>query len=615
MPDLRSNDVQDMAIRHASGPMQVLAGPGSGKTWLTIRRIRHLIQHHGISPGHILVITFTKAAALEMEQRFSHLTQNAYKEVYFGTFHAVYYHILNHSGPFPWHLASSADKINCLKHIFRQNGIEEEPDSMLLSAVLRKISQLKSMEHPEQLFSSPGFWMDIPAGNDKISEKFPVIFQEYSACMKEMHQIDFDDIILFCFQLLQDHPDILAFWQNTFSHILIDEFQDISPLQYKVLRMLAAPADNLFTVGDDDQSIYGFRGAGPDIMKQFMNDYPKATQLLLHNNYRCGEAIVKASELVIGGNKNRFPRTATAKSGINSTVRLLSFQTKEEETQYLTAILKKEFCEKRSDIAVIFRTNAEAASFSRQLAAQHIPFYTKEKTENLFETPTARDMLSYLQFAYDSFSCSGKRADFYRIMNKPLRYLSRSCAASSLVVQTELLNFYQDKPYMQKCITDFYMELKRTSRLCPYLAIDYVRKSIGYDRYLAENRAGEEYKRHMETADEIQKSAAGFRTLKEWTGYIEEYTAALKNSMGKTKKQENSVSGIQLMTMHASKGLEYEKVWLPDIKEGSVPAKKAASPSQIEEERRLFYVAMTRAKTSLEILYYGTPSRFISPLL
>lgn len=630
MPESCSNSAQDMAIRHVSGPMQVLAGPGSGKTYLTIHRVRHLIRNYGIPPEHILVITFTKAAAAEMEQRFLTLTEAAYPQVHFGTFHAVYYHILRNSLNIPLYLTTFEEKLSCLKHAVKDSGMEDA-DTFLLSCLLKKISRVKNNTEPDELMRDASFLADLGASDDATVRLFPQIFKEYCSWMEKEHKIDFDDIILRCDRLLTSKPDILAFWQKQFSFILIDEFQDISPLQYRIIRMLASPEDNLFVVGDDDQSVYGFRGAGPDIMRQFMMDYPQAKQLTLSVNYRCAESIVHAAGTVIAANKNRYEKKIiSGKSGdINGKVNILPFSSREDEHAYLTKCLKAEPTEELCKSAVIFRTNAEAAFFSRQLAACHIPFCLKEQVDNLFESPVAKDLIAYLRFA--DASCSrlsvnaksdgvtaeeqgGCRADFFRIMNRPLRYICRDSAASPTVSEAVLLHYYREKPYMIKTIRQFYRELNRIAALCPYLAIDYIRRSIGYNLYLKTGCSAAEYAHNMETADSVQESAAGIQSFKEWYDGISDYTSILNHMKKQPAHMTENAPGIRLMTMHAAKGLEFEKVWLPEIREGSVPIKKASSPGQIEEERRLFYVAMTRAKTSLQILFHGTPSRFITPL-
>lgn len=615
MSDQRSNRAQAQAIEHASGPMQVLAGPGSGKTYLTIRRIRHLIRHHGISPHKILVITFTKAAAQEMKERFLVLTGHAYPEVHFGTFHSVYYHILRQSGNSDLKLASAADKRKYLTHILRMIKSGEENNAELYQNLLKAISAVKNLS------TISGASEIIKNHGEELQQQFPYIYEEYCRIMEDERKIDFDDMILLCDKLLTHNSDVLTFWQNAFFHIMIDEFQDISPLQYQIIRRLSLPQNNLFIVGDDDQSIYGFRGAGPDIMRQFMSDYGEARQLTLGINYRCTEEIVEAAQIVIEDNKNRFAKELTAnkkrEGKKKEAVKISSFADKEEEHKYLMERLKEMTKEELSQSAVIYRTNAEAGALSRELAACNIPFYAKNNIENIFETPIAQDLFSYLSFAEAIFkkgkggSAGGLRGDFYRIMNKPSRYIQRQAAGEPMVTERLLLDYYNKKPHMQETVRKLWSDLSMLSTLRPYLAVDYIRKNMGYEEYLCSEKDKEKKEEIIELLAELQKSAANLRSFTEWKDYVQEYTCLLH----KKESTENKVQeGIRLLTMHMSKGLEYTRVYLPDIKKGAIPNRKALSPEAVEEERRLLYVAMTRAKEYLEILYYGEPSPFIGKL-
>ena len=604
---------QTAAIEHASGPLQVLAGPGSGKTYLTIRRIRHLICHQGVSPHQILVITFTKAAALEMEQRFRVLMQEElsslqnhlpFQEVRFGTFHAVYYHMLMQSG-YPskkkesrLSLINSREQKKYLQHILMMYGIEDTAYDTIVN-LLRRISAEKN-----------GISKKLE-GEDDVEEHFSDIFREYCDMMKEENKLDFDDMILLCDRMLEERPEILARWQKEFSYILVDEFQDISPLQYRIIQKLAAPSQNLFVVGDDDQSIYGFRGAGPDIMKQFLKDYPQALQLTLGMNYRCPEKVVRASSLVIQENKNRFEKKMEAERQDEGKVSICCFSSKEEEKNWLAASLKTMGQEELSETAIIFRTNAQATELSRHLAEVGIAFCIREKMENIFEHFVALDLLSYLQFSDDlAKKGEGRRSDLLRILNRPCRYLKRAALSSPNVREEELLKYYTSNTYMQDIVRRFFDDLRKLSTLRPWLAINYIRKLMGYNAFLKENQRKEEQQSLLETADALQQTARTCGTLKEWQEWILDYGERIRWS----DKNQDKPAGVNLMTMHGSKGLEYHTVFLPNIQMGSLPSPRTVA-EQIEVERRLFYVAMTRAKHRLEISYHKEPSPFLHQLL
>lgn len=630
-----ASPAQQKAIAHVSGAMQVIAGPGSGKTYLIIRRIHHLIRYHGISPDHILVITFTKAAAMEMKERFSVLTKNSYPSVAFGTFHAVYYQILKSSGKMRDHLLLSAkDKKAYMKHCLSMCGIEDDVDEDTFDKLFREISRVKNS-------SGSGTRQDISAGlyteaimeweENPVKKHFPYIYNEYNRIMRENHKLDFDDMIILCDRVLSTDQELLFDWQKRFSHILVDEFQDISPLQYKVLQNLAAPENNLFIVGDDDQSIYGFRGTGPEIMKQFMQDYPAAQQIILNKNYRCREAIVQASLLLIEDNHERFAKSLQAEKKGGDPVKIHLFSSREEEENYIVEELKKIEPENLEKTAVISRTNAQAAGLSKILFRHGIPFHIQGKTGCLMEHPIAKDILAYLRFAEQSAmhpilrtasgfmhpqQGTGTRRDFLRIMNKPCRYIHREALPDRTVTEADLLGYYQEKPYMQQKIRKLFADLQKISMLRPYLAADYIRKNMGYDSYLYGKREGSET--WLEIADDIQETLRNFSSPDEWIRSISSYrdrdAAADTEQKSNAKDSSGNPNGVHLITMHGSKGLEYDQVFIPDVNEKVIPHKKAVSLQQIEEERRLLYVAVTRAKERLEILCSGRPSRFLDKL-
>lgn len=615
---------QKEAIEHAYGPMQVLAGPGAGKTYLIIRRIRHLICRHGISPEKILVITFTKAAALEMQQRFANLTEGNYPAVNFGTFHAVYYHILNNSGRGreKYQPISGKEKIGLLRHSLAVCGIRDV-DSDTMEQLFKEISARKNRDETLLCMSgrgeikgsvkNPGIGGERgnagPALCDEaVMEKFPLVFQEYCRMMEERKQLDFDDMIILCHKMLSENGDILSYWQNRYSHILVDEFQDISPLQYQILKKLAAPGNHLFTVGDDDQSIYGFRGAGPKVMQQFMRDYPEAPQVFLDMNYRCRGNIVRAAALLIEENKDRFPKLLKADREGGEAVKLCAFESWEEEAGYLVKTLKEMSPIEQEKTALIYRTNAQAGGFSRLFQQEGIRFHVHGKTENLWEHPVCMDFLAYLHLARDiSETGNGRRADLLRIMNRPCRYIHRQAAEDSLVNEEKLLKYYETVPYMQNRIKKFWGDLKRIYALRPYLALDYIRKSAGYDGYLRGKRDGAGA--WMETAKRLQEIVREFASFDEWEAYMENCREQRK------EEKEDEKKGVTFITMHSAKGLEYDAVFIPDANAKVIPHSKAVSPGQLEEERRLFYVAMTRAKERLEILTFGQPSRFLEKLM
>ena len=413
-------------------------------------------------------------------------------------------------------------------------------------------------------------------------------------------------------------PDILKKWQEKFQYILVDEFQDVNQAQYDVVRMLAAPQDNLFVVGDDDQSVYGFRGAKPGIMKEFMKDYPTARQILLDVNYRSSGYIVKGALRVIGNNKIRFEKKIEAFRKPDETVHVQEVKDPVQEAEYVLERIR-EYREKGvsyTEMAVLYRTNVDARAMSELMTEYQIPFVMKEHLNNIYEHFIALDMISYLRLSQGEYD----RKYFLQIANRPNRYLTRESMKTGNVSYESLRRYYRDKDWMVDRIDQLEWDMKMICDKTPYAAIQYVRKRMGYDEFLKEYAAYRKISSEdlFAVLEEIWQNSKGYGTIKEWFEHIESYGKMLKEQNKKNGEKE----GVNLMTMHAAKGLEFDTVFVIEANEGSCPYKKATADEEIEEERRLFYVAMTRAKRKLVISYVKEkngkdllPSRFVSELL
>ena len=661
--------------------MLVMAGPGSGKTFVIIQRILNLIREYQVRPDNILVISFSKASALELKQRFQkqnkenpHLQalsesqhnynsinnglnksqhnyhsvnypskesqhnynwdnklSNAEKtEVNFATFHACFFHILKET----YHYTSKdiiteKQKRDILKSILsdpqyedtdrngeesnRKKYIKEEKDNRIVSDERKNISE-KTEDYLQKIsyYKNRG----VKELKEKENLKFQNIYYAYNQEMHRQHKLDFDDMGLLCLQLFQNKLEVLERWQDKFRYILIDEFQDINRIQFRIVQLLAKKYRNLFVVGDDDQAIYGFRGSDPQIMLDFETYYPDTQKVLLETNYRCSTGIVKEALKVIEQNKVRFPKkirtveenvkentkskNPDSVNGNQEDVIYKSFENYYKEYLYIGEqiqnLVNNQICG-YSDIACIFRTNQDMMGLAGVFIRKKIPFVMKESSSSIFKHMAAQDLLAYLQF----FLEGKKRKDFIRIMNKPLRYLSRNAICfkdNDTIVWGDLKRYYSSKRYIVNHIEQLEKNDHLIQKLDLYGACFYIRNVIGYDDYLKEytKEQGINWEETKEILDYIQESTRNRSSLEEWKEYIEQWEEALKNS---AEEKE----GVHIITMHACKGLEYQRVFLPDCNEGKVPHKKAASPEEIEEERRMFYVAMTRAKKHLEILY------------
>ena len=664
---MQANKQQQRAIAHNTGPALILAGPGSGKTFTTVERVRYLIEVHHADPSHILVITFTKAAARQMRDRFFARMDNQFFPVTFGTFHAVFFHIL---------------KTSC--HYDGSSILKEKEKREYLRAALLTLSEKfyaqndgkMDQEWEQGLLSEIGFIKNIgKLPTDFTSEyvsrqEFMRIFVSFQKQLAQEKKLDLDDFAAAVCHLFRTNPAELARWQREYSYLLVDEFQDINAAQYEAVKLLCGGKRNLFVVGDDDQAIYGFRGSDPAIMRQFLKDFPEAKQIFLSVNYRSRAGIVETAGKLIGQNRERFPKQIvagqSAASGVpaaapgmiwlpfstDHSVLVCGFQDRKQEAEAVADEIGKAVRQGKS-CAAIFRTNADAVWLAAELKCRKIPFRWKEKPKNPYETPVCQDLLAYLQFAMEG----RKRKDFLRIMNRPCRYLSRQMLPDADISFSALRRAYAQKPYMQEILHRLETDISRLAKMDLYVAVHYIRRGMGYDAWLKESAgqtpsAGElrqgqrtasvgtrahaagKLERDLEAADFFQEQVREFQSLTE----LEEAMAAYEDQMdqnengadaadvaartaarGTTGAAFATLPIAELVTMHGSKGLEYDVVFLPCCMEGIVPHKKSRDQAALEEERRMFYVGMTRAKKELYLSYTkgtkdapGFASRFLA---
>ena len=581
------NREQEEAITHKGGPLMVLAGPGSGKTLVITYRVKWLIENAGVHPSNILVITFTRAAAEEMKKRFFMFDGMANTPVTFGTFHSVFFMILRYAYRYTAANIIREDvKRRYIKEMTENMELEIEDENEFLSGIINEISYIKGEMMSLSYYHS----------NNCSDELFAQIYEGYEKRLREENLIDFDDMLVFCYELLKEREDIRTLWQNKFQHILIDEFQDINKVQYEIIRMLAGKGDHLFIVGDDDQSIYRFRGARPEIMLGFEKDYPEAKKVILNTNYRCSEEIVEGAEHLISHNTKRFPKNMQAARGSKVPI---TFRNLKDAGEECTDILKGiRFYYKKGipleDMAVIFRTNTQPRLLVGRLMEYNIPFQMRDVIPNIFDHWIARNILTYIKLAMGNRD----RKLFLQVMNRPKRYISRSMITEAQVDLKKLKQQTFGKKWLYEKIDKLEMDLYLLRKMEPYAAIQYIRNGIGYEDYMNEYA---QFRRMNpddleEVLNQIQESAKEYHSFEEWFAYIESYGEELRKQMEAGRQQK---SGVTLTTMHSSKGLEYEVVFVMDINEGVTPHKKAVKEADLEEERRLFYVAVTRAKTYL----------------
>lgn len=615
---MKLNRGQDEAIKHGNGPCMVLAPPGSGKTLIVTERIRYLIEESGVRPDQILVITFTRYAAREMKERFERLTAGKNYPVTFGTFHSIFYGILKCAyGIGANNLMSEKESSVLLQEVLDQTDIESTPEvedeEELVRELLREVGMVKNGLCHLKDFHSKYLTQD----------EFAEVFRSYEHQKKELKKFDFDDMLVQCYALFRKKPEILQGWQKRFKYILIDEFQDINRVQYEVIRMLAAPRYNLFVVGDDDQSIYGFRGAKPELMLYMKQEFPSLRTISLTVNYRSTEFITGAAARVILHNDTRFYKRVQSFRGRGQNVHVQEVLDEQEEAQYVTEEIQKKLDQgiKPGEIAVLFRAAVQARMISEILSEHRIPFEMRDYVTNFYRHFIVKDMMAYLQLA------AGKRdrSLFLTICNRPLRYLARNSMENRQVNFEDLRKFYCDKDWMLDIIDQFDVDVRMMKNMAPYAAIQYIRKKIGYDDFLKEYAEKHQisWKKLMDVMAELEERSKNFKSYDEWEIHIAKYTQELEEQQAKARKIKGEWENkVQLMTIHSAKGLEFEDVFVIHANEGEIPHQKAEKKDEIEEERRLFYVALTRAKNNLCISYITQkngnsikPSRFVEELL
>lgn len=593
--EMAFSKAQTQAIMHKDGPMMVLAGPGSGKTTVITHRVQYLTKEYGIDPGDILVITFTRAAAGEMRERYEALTGGG-SRVTFGTFHSIFFRILKLAYRYTAdNIVREEQQMQFVRELAQAGGLEPEDENEFAASILSEISSVKG----ERIALEHYYSKNCP---DAV---FRQLYAGYEEKMRRAGLIDFDDMMVLCLELFTERKDILSAWQRRYRYILIDEFQDINRLQYEIVRMLAKPEDNLFIVGDDDQSIYRFRGAKPEIMLGFERDYPGAGRILLDVNYRSTEEIVAPALRLIGENQKRFSKAihTTGRHGKNVITKLWQDPGEENLAIAREIQLYLQSGVRPGDIAVLYRTNAGPRFLMEKLMEYNLPFRTRDTVPNLYEHWISRNILTYIRIAMGSRA----REDILQVINRPKRYISRDAMPDETVSFEKMKAFYAEKDWIAERIESLEGDLRAIARMSPLAAVNYIRQGMGYDEYLIEYAAFRRMRPEelLETADELKESAAGFKTFDEWFAHIDAYKEEL---LRQAAQRRTETDAITLATMHSAKGLEFPIVYILDANEGITPHSRAMLDEDMEEERRLFYVAMTRAKTRLHV--YAVRERY-----
>ncbi|MBQ7551047.1 MAG: UvrD-helicase domain-containing protein [Bacteroidales bacterium] len=631
------NDSQRAAVQTIEGPLMVIAGAGSGKTRVLTYRIAYMLEQN-ISPWNILALTFTNKAATEMQERiFKLIGNNNAKAVQMGTFHSVFLRILRTEAErIGFHrditVYDTDDSKSLLKNIVKEMSLD--PKVYVVNYILNRISAAKSnlMSDVDYANSEDAIAFDRQSGKPLISD----IYTRYNHRLHNSNAMDFDDLLYFTNLLLRDNPDMLHKYQNRFRYVLVDEYQDTNFAQYMIIKKIAAAHHNICVVGDDAQSIYGFRGADINNILNFKREYPEAQLVKLEQNYRSTQNIVNAANAVIKNNKKQIPKTVWTDNVVGNPISVISTNSENDEAKTVADSIfeyKHNFHIPYKNIAVLYRTNMQSRGIEEEFIKKHIPYKIYGGT-SFYARKEIKDFLAYCRLAVNPYDEESLR----RIINYPSRGIGETTMEKVVVAATEngvrlwdivsnphTYPLSVNNPTKEKLL-DFANKMKSFTALLSSNNAYEIGKHIAISSgIVATLKADPSEKERLENLEELLDSMQNFSEnatetgLNEETGeIIENFTPTLDRFLENISlltdvedKEEEEQDKVKLMTVHAAKGLEFDYVYLTGMEENLFPsALSIGSRSELEEERRLFYVAITRAKKVLTITYAQTRYRF-----
>ena len=613
------NENQLEAVEHIDGPCMVLAGPGSGKTRVITYRIANMVVNKNIKPTSILAISFTKASSIEMKNRALTLSNDIrMNKVTYGTFHSVFFRILRYFENY--NIESILDektKRIGLKSILKGLNIENADDDETIGQVINEISYVKN-----ELMDKKDFKSEVLSNDEFIK-----VYNSYEDYKEQMNKIDFDDMLIKTYELLKNNKEALDRVRSVYRYILVDEFQDINKVQFESLKLIANPNNNIFVVGDEDQSIYGFRGSRPDFLLEFEDYFSNTKKVLLDINYRSKYEIIDTANRLIEKNVNRYEKIIKCGQGNGAKVSYISPEDSEEEAVYIAKDIKERIQQdytEYTDFAIIYRTNIQSRALVDVFMDMRIPFVIKDSVVTIYDHWAAQDILAYLRVGINQNS----NKDWIRIINKPFRYISKD-NLNLIKDESDFINSLINKcdlhPKQVKTINDLEIDINYIKGLNPKNAISYIRTTLDYDRYILDYCANRKIKTNglIEILNELESSATNFKTIQEYLDHIERVKSELVEN-----RNNKETEGVIFTTMHSAKGLEFKNVYIIGANEGTIPHEKSyeiddeeKKNDQIEEERRLMYVAITRAEENIcissPINKYGkkvSKSRFVEDI-
>ncbi|MGM9980994.1 MAG: ATP-dependent helicase [Turicibacter bilis] len=597
---------QKDAVEALHGPICVISCPGSGKTTVTVIRLANLMVKGGVSPQQILALTFSKASAKDMNDRFKSLFPSLANHVKFATIHSFAFHIIRHFEQISGTRYEFIDTPNQMTHSKRQllASIYLEKSERYLSddeyeTITGQISLLKN------LMIEPHQTKEIKKYVENEVELFIQVYKAYEQKKEANFFLDYDDLLTTAYQILIHRDELRTFYQQRYTHIQIDEAQDTSKIQYELIKLVATPRNNLFLVGDDDQSIYAFRGAYPKQLLDFKQTFKDAQIIYLTENFRSSQNIVEMSSTFISHNHDRYPKEIKTPNPPSSVPVLHHFQTEKEQFTYLMEQLKA--IDDLNEVAILYRQNVSAISLIEMLERHQLPFKLQEGKLTFFTHPIVKDVVAFFHLTLNP-----RDAEAFKRIAKIL-YLSASVIQQTLAQSESPYLDYLTRQvafktaFQRDKIRQFKLNLPKLKDLPPKRGIHFILDTLDYESYLTKRGFIKDEKERVYT-----QGLAVIETLKSIaseTGDIHEFLNRLSHLYQLShQSSQQMMPAINLLTFHASKGLEFNTVFLVDCMDGITPSSSALNQhllheeEEFEEERRLFYVAMTRARHQLQIL-------------
>lgn len=624
------NEPQRKAVTHKDGPLMIIAGAGSGKTKVLTTRIAHLMGHHGVDSFNILALTFTNKAAKEMKERVERILGNhEARNLYIGTFHSVFARILraeaNKIGyPSSFTIYDTDDAKSVVKTVI--NEMELDDKHYKPNTVYNRISSAKN-----NLVGPQEYLNDWAIQQEDARANKPAIGRIYDAYNKRCFKngaMDFDDLLFKMYELLKNHPDALSKYQRKFKYIMIDEYQDTNAAQYEIIKLLGAMHENICVVGDDAQSIYSFRGATIQNILQFEKDYDDVAVVKLEQNYRSTKNILNVANEIIGNNKNQLPKTLWTDSGEGEKLKLVRTATDNEEGKFVADTIQEQKLRNHffnHEFAILYRTNAQSRSYEESLRRMNIP-YRIYGGLSFYQRKEIKDYIAYLRVVVNP----NDEEALKRIINYPVRGIGKTTIDKAILIANEnnytlwqVLNsaaMFGFKAGTLEAIGNFVTMIKMfQSELTKKNAYDLaviVGKSTQLVKELFNDKTTEGVARY-ENVQELLNSVKEFTEtpMNEEDGevgdkglgaYLQQITL-----LTDADNEKEDADTVKLMTIHAAKGLEFSCVFVGGLEETLFPNGMSINTrEELEEERRLFYVAVTRAKKRLWLTYANARYRF-----